>query len=104
MCQLVDGAAKVQERTSTMLQDLVSSLSVSFDSPEVVTFVGRKHCTTAFSRIASLSGQGYLRDRDSTQQLIDLVSQFVIPNTASHSRRLLDSTVYPVTAAVREYS
>lgn len=102
MCHVVDRAAKVQARDQDLLQGLMSTLSVSFDSAEVVTSTGKQLCTSALSRIASLSGKGYLKDKDDSQQLVDLVSQYVVLATSQSSRRRLQSVSNPVASAVRE--
>jgi hypothetical protein len=101
MCHVVDRAARVQDKNSDLLQGLMSTLSVSFDSMEVVTYKGKKRCTSALSRIASLSGEGYLRDKDDSQQFVNLVSQYAELVSASSSRRRLQSAVYPMTSVVR---
>jgi hypothetical protein len=101
MCHVVDRAARVQDKNSDLLQGLMSTLSVSFDSMEVVTYKGKKRCTSALSRIASLSGEGYLRDKDDSQQFVNLVSQYAELVSASSGRRRLQSAVYPVTSVVR---
>ena len=104
MCHVVEKAAKAQDKNPDLLQGLMSTLSVSFDSTEVVTYKGKKRCTSALSQVATLSGEGYLRDLDDSQQLANLASQYVFLVTLQPNRRRLQSAVYPISSVVRQYS
>ena len=90
-------AASIQDRSSSLLVTLASSLLSSFSPSDVVSDSGKAICATALLTVSSLSRKGYLAGSSETAQVVaQLLSLYSIDSpTSSYRRRLSSSSSGP---------
>jgi hypothetical protein len=103
LCQAIIKASRIQDRSTSLMTTLATSLLLSFSPHEVVSDRAKQMCATALKKVSILSRRGYLGGSSyNTQLFADLVSSYstnIVPTTR---RRLSTSSTVVVTDAVSD--
>jgi hypothetical protein len=100
-CQALVKAAVTQDKSTVLLETLMSSLLLSFSSYQVTSALGKSACSKILSKVSSLASNGYLgNSADSLQLLADIVSSFTVLSNATSLNNSILQTQYPVDQAV----